>query len=141
MFSPCEWGALYPDFLPLLSSSSMPFCLSQLHITTEGACNKLVEKKNIILADGLGNFNAPSAGPNPLEPKVKKYTREETQGRDTKEGKKGHFLYPFQGLMVRLEDLFFIRQYPLRVLFCLGPSFSHTHLEEILDPFLSFLLF
>lgn len=92
MFSPCEWGALSPDFLPLLSSSSMPFCLSQLHITTEDACNKLVEKKNIILAYGLGNFNAPSAGPNPLEPKVKKYLGEETQGRAKlghKRGKEG----------------------------------------------------
>lgn len=70
MFSQCEWRALSPDFLPQLSSSSMPFCLIQLHITTEDAYNKLVEKKNIILAYGLGNFNTLSIGPNPLEPKV-----------------------------------------------------------------------
>ena len=58
-FSQCEWGALSPDFLSRLSSSSMPFCPSQLYITTEDACDKLVEKKNIILAYGLGNFSAP----------------------------------------------------------------------------------
>lgn len=52
----------------------MLFCLGWLHITTEDACHKLVEKKNMILTYGLGNFNALSLGPNPFGPKAKKYT-------------------------------------------------------------------
>lgn len=86
----------------------------QLFITTEDACNKLVEKKIIILASDLGNFNPPSVGPNPLGPKVRQGThgRAGTQRRE----RKG------QASSIPSRGLLFIRHYLLKVPLCWGPG-------------------
>lgn len=128
-------------------SFSVLFCLSRLHITTEDTCNKLVEKKNIFWSMVLEILMHRHLVPILWGLRQKStHERELRAGQswDTEEGMKGALPLARPGDTGATWGPLFIRQHPFRVSLCLGPSFLHTHLEEILDlldPFLSFLLF